>query len=174
MTRRKVARRKKQMAKKAKNRQQQKRQPQERKDTQLRWNIIGLILTVITGFLIPFYFQYEGDASLSHVASQLATIEAQQSSLLTPVAHKVFTEVGGLNLAAYCHFLGDSTSINDKATPYDWSCVNQEGVHQAILMSEVCQWQYNIRSIIAVITDSHDPFSVRCVLANAALSPQSG
>src|ERR1700694_4141291 len=66
---------------------QQKRQPRKKQNTSLlRRNLLGLILTVITGLLMPLYFQHQGDIALSHVENQLATVTSQQNSLMTQVA----------------------------------------------------------------------------------------
>lgn len=66
-----------------------------------KWNVTGLVLTILTGLVLPFYFQYESDRSQTAATHILSTVQALQSTtvatLLPPsVACAEVTDVGSL------------------------------------------------------------------------------
>lgn len=95
-----MTRRKHRRSTKAKVKQKKVVQSRRKKDKQLMWNYLGLLLTIVTGFLIPFYFQYQGNISQSLVQNTLLTIEVQQSILVTQITKNI-TRIYILNLPLF-------------------------------------------------------------------------
>jgi hypothetical protein len=56
------------------------------KDHQLWWNLFGLLLTLITGIIIPFYFQYESNQFQLTETRSLSTIQAFQPTANTDIS----------------------------------------------------------------------------------------
>lgn len=50
------------------------------------WNITGLILTILTGLALPFYFQYESDQSQKTTVQILSTMQALESTTTADLA----------------------------------------------------------------------------------------
>jgi hypothetical protein len=60
------------------------------------WNILGLILTILTGVALPFYFQYESNVSQKEMTQMLSTVQALQSTTVASISTNAPGIIGNL------------------------------------------------------------------------------
>ncbi|MEU8659166.1 hypothetical protein [Actinoplanes philippinensis] len=74
------------------------------------------------------------------------------------------TELGGLDLGAYCRSIGYADATLTGSTAYDWHCVSGSGQQGDLAFDAACRWTYSSDYAVDRIGDFHDPASVRCWL----------
>ncbi|MEU4623900.1 hypothetical protein AB0G04_28490 [Actinoplanes sp. NPDC023801] len=72
------------------------------------------------------------------------------------------TELGGLDLGAYCRSIGYADAALTGSTAYDWHCVSGDGRQGDLAFDAACRWAYATEHAVDRIADFHDPRSVRC------------
>ncbi|BEL07065.1 hypothetical protein Q0Z83_052560 [Actinoplanes sichuanensis] len=74
------------------------------------------------------------------------------------------TDLGGLDLGAYCRSIGYSDATLTGSTAYDWHCVSGSGQQGSLAFDAACRWTYSSDYAVDRIGDFYDPTSVRCWL----------
>lgn len=59
-------------------------QPRQKKDTKSMQKFFLVLWAIFVGIVIPFYNQYEGNISLSHLENTIATAESHESQQSSP------------------------------------------------------------------------------------------
>ncbi|WP_229074661.1 hypothetical protein [Actinoplanes sp. DH11] len=95
-------------------------------------------------------------ALLVGVAGVLAAVGPAAASPPPP------TQLGGLDLGAYCRSLGQADAALTGATAYDWHCVAGDGRQSDLAFDEACQWAYGNEYAVDRIDDFYDATSVTC------------
>jgi hypothetical protein len=74
------------------------------------------------------------------------------------------TDLGGLDLGAYCRSAGYADAALTGSTAYDWHCVSGSGQQGDLAFDAACRWTYASDYAVDRIGDFFDPASVRCWL----------
>jgi hypothetical protein len=71
------------------------------------------------------------------------------------------TQLGGLDLGAYCRSTGHADAALTGPTAYDWHCVGGSG-NGDLAFDAACRWTYGTEHAVDRIGEFRDPTSVRC------------
>ncbi|BAL87541.1 hypothetical protein AMIS_23210 [Actinoplanes missouriensis 431] len=71
------------------------------------------------------------------------------------------TQLGGLDIGAYCRSIGYADAALTGTTAYDWHCV-AGGRQGDLAFDAACRWQYGNEHVVDRIDDFYDPTSVSC------------
>ena len=72
------------------------------------------------------------------------------------------TQLGGLNLNAYCSAKYGTYALNYENNPWYWVCKRTtSNLQTTINMTAACRWQYG-SGAYAVLLDSRNPYSWKC------------
>jgi hypothetical protein len=94
-------------------------------------------------------------AVLVGLAGVLAAITPASASPPPP------TQLGGIDLGAYCRTIGYADAALTGSTAYDWHCTDG-GRQGDLAFDAACRAQYGNEHIVDRIADFYDPTSVSC------------
>jgi hypothetical protein len=78
--------------------------------------------------------------------------------------YRITSQLGGINLQAFCQATGYVSVTTVGSTAYDWRCVDQNGATSVLSMPLACSWQYNNTNVIARFADFYSVTSWACWL----------